>query len=191
MADDRNVHDLWQSQSAGNFQMTTEEIHMKIEQLDRASQQKTRGGYLVCGFLILFFSLWAIVEHDPLMRAGALLTIAAVLFLGVQLQRNRVRKPDSARDAAVPSVDHLRAELARQRDFHRGRPFWSRLLFLTSAGLFFSFGFARAHPEVVGIIRWEALAIVLLMIAAVPLNLGLSRRYQRQIDELDRQKESA
>ena len=52
--------------------------------------------------------------------------------------------------------------------------------------MLFYIGFAMTHPEFG---RWFAGAIaaclIVLGIVAVPLNLRLSRKYQRQIDELD------
>ena len=53
----------------------------------------------------------------------------------------------------------------------------------------FFIGFAQAHPEVIRIIRIEIFIFVAFVIAAIPLNLWMSRKYQRQIDELDQQKE--
>ena len=50
----------------------------------------------------------------------------------------------------------------------------------------FLIGFAGAHPEVAETIRIEALVFGLLTVAAVPLNLWLASRYQRQINEIDR-----
>ena len=40
-------------------------------------------------------------------------------------------------------------------------------------------------------IRYETIAFLMLGIAAIPLNLWMAHKYQRQIDELDRQKETA
>jgi hypothetical protein len=86
-------------------------------------------------------------------------------------------------------VEYLRNELARQRDFHRGSRFWSRMLLLVPGSLVFFAGFAQAHPEVVRTIRFEAISVVVLAIAAIPLNLWMARRYQKQIDALTRLQE--
>ena len=87
-----------------------------------------------------------------------------------------------------PSLDHLRNELQRQVDFHRGKRLWSRLLLLYPAGFFFLFAFAHAHPELNWIIRYEIVSMVLIFFVTIPLNLKLAMKYQRQIEELDRQK---
>ena len=182
---ERDVLALWQNQTTEGFRMTPEEIQMKIQELDTKLRARMRGGYLVCGFLIVAFSLWAVVESDPIMRAGAAAVILSIAYLGYQLRQNRFRQ---AAASAVPtaSIDHLRTELARQRDFHRGRTFWSRMLFLGPAGLLFLYGFATAHPEVIRIIRFEIATFIVLILAAIPLNLRMANKYQRQIDELDR-----
>jgi hypothetical protein len=126
------------------------------------------------------------VENDLLMRLGCAASMIAVAFLGYQVNR---AKPAEA--IASPTIDHLRNELQRQIDFHRGKQFWSRMLLLAPAGLFFFFAFARAHPEVIAMIRFEIAAFIVFTIAAIPLNLRLAKKYQRQIDDLDRQKELA
>lgn len=163
---------------------------MKLQTLESKMRARTRGVYLVCAFLVIWFSAWAFVEHDLLMRIGAAATIVAVAFLGVQVHQNRFKR-DDAPAVALPSVEHLRNELQRQADFHRGKRFWSRMLLLAPAGLLFFFAFARAHPEVIKIIRFEIASFIVFILAAIPLNLKMAKKYQRQIDELDRQKELA
>lgn len=189
MADnDSNVLDLWQKQTSDGFRMNPAEIKMKADALDTKLRARTRGGYLVSGFLIIAFTTWGVVEHDPLMRLGCAATVIAVAFLGIQVHRGKSRKPPASA-MATPSIDHLRSELQRQVDFHRGKRLWSRLLTLGPAGLLFYFAFARAHPELIAMIRFEIVSFVLILIAAIPLNLRLAKKYQRQVDELDRQKE--
>jgi hypothetical protein len=61
------------------------------------------------------------------------------------------------------SLRFYRDELERQRDFHQGRWFWSRLA---------TFGWM------------ELAAFIIFCACAVPLNLGLARKYQRRIDVL-------
>jgi len=189
MADeDTHVIDLWQQQATEGFQLTSEEIQMNMKSLESKVRARTRGGYLVCAFLIIAFSALPFIEHDLLMRVGAAATIVATAFLALQLHRNRFGT-GVAPQMALPSVEHLRNELQRQMDFHRGKRLWSRMLLLAPAGLLFFIAFARAHPEVIVTIRFEIVAFILLTLAAFPLNLRLARKYQRQIEELDRQTE--
>lgn len=189
MADkDNDVVDLWQNQTSEGFRMTPEEMQMKVQDLEKKLRARTQGGYMVCVFLILAFGTWAMIEDDPLMRLGAVATIAAVAFLGYQVHQNRFRTIPAAAIAA-PSIEHLRSELERQRDFHRGKRFWTRMLLLVPAGLLFFFGFARAHPELIRTIQIEIVSFLLIAASAIPLNLRMAKKYQRQIDELARQRE--
>jgi hypothetical protein len=190
MADDNHVIDLWQQQTSEGFRLTSEEIQMHLQSLESKVRARTRGGYLVCAFLIVAFSTWAFFEHDILMRIGAAAVVVAVAFLAFQVNRSRFGTVDPPQ-MALPSLEHLRNELQRQMDFHRGKRLWSRMLLLAPAGLLFFFAFARAHPEVIGMIRFEIASFILFTLIAIPLNAKLARKYQRQIEDLDRQKELA
>ena len=187
---ERDVLALWQNQTAEGFRMTPEEIQMKVQELENRMRVATRNGFILFIFLIVGFSLWAIIDRDPITRAGAVAIVLSVVYIGFQVYRSRFRKAPAS---AVPtaSIDHLRTELARQRDFHRGKRFWSRFLFIAPAGSLFFYGLATAHPELIYIIRWEIAAFIVIVLAAIPLNLRGANKYQRQIDELDRQKEPA
>jgi hypothetical protein len=78
-----------------------------------------------------------------------------------------------------------RTELERQRDFHRDIWFWSRLVIIVPGYILFLIGFAMAYPELARGLAAIAGAFIVFGILAVPINLKLSRKYQRQIDELD------
>lgn len=188
MADnDNDVVGLWQQQTSQGFRMTPEDIQMKLQALESKLRAQTRVGYLVCAFLVIAFSTWAFVEHDLLMRIGMAANIIAIVFLGVQVHQNRFARA-GAPPAALPSLEHLRNELQRRVDFHRGKRLWSRLLLLGPAGLLFFIAFARAHPEVIAIIRFEIASFIVITLAAIPLNLKMAKKYQRQIDDLDGQR---
>ena len=167
-----DVLDLWQSQRGEGFHMTPEDIRKRTEPMEKKLQQRTRGGYLVCASLIVFLSLWAIVSNNLLQRLGAVLTVGALAYMGWQIRGAAMKKPPAGEIGETLSVDFLRAELARQRDFHRGWTFWSRLLLLIPSGLLFFIGFALEHPEVARTIRYETITFLVLGIAAIPLTSG-------------------
>lgn len=159
---------------------------MRIEMMEKTLRRRTRAGYLVTVFLFVWFGVWLVVDGaDPIFRLGSLLLILAMVFLGYQIHQNRFREAPADAVGSTASVDFLRRELTRQRDFHRGKLFWSRLMFLFAAGVVFFYGFARAHPEVLRMIQLEALFFIVVTLLAIPLNLWMSRKYQRQIDALD------
>jgi len=183
-----DVAALWRTQGTEGFRMSTEEIHKRIETINRKVRRRTIDGYLVCAFLNVFMIAWMFVGMNALQLAGAVLTIIGVKYLAWQLRANRFRRPGNE---AQNTVEHLRTELVRQRDFHRGERFWSRMLLFVPGGFVFFIGFAQAHPEVIRIIRFEIISYVFFAISAIPLNAWMARRYQKQIDALSRLEEES
>ncbi len=179
------LRDLWQSQGSEHFQISIEEIRMRIEKIERRVRRMRLVTFGVCTFLIAFFGWWAgwwtSERSNVIERIGAAMVVAAVAYLAWQVNANRSRLPA----VADRTADHLRAELLRQRDFHRGRRFWSRMAFLTVAGIVFFTGFAVAHPEVRRTIVAELIAFGVLTVLAVPLNLRQAAKYQRELDRVD------
>ena len=110
--------------------------------------------------------------------------MVAILYLVYQLHERRNRKLPSESQPSDCTAFY-RTELERQRDFHRGTWFWSRLIILVPGYILFLIGFATAHPELKPELAVIGVCFMALCIAAIPLNLRLSRKYQRQIDELD------
>ncbi|HEX7678962.1 MAG TPA: hypothetical protein VF713_12610 [Thermoanaerobaculia bacterium] len=192
MANDSQPDDvvtLWQAQGTDGFRMSTEDIHTRIETMNRKLRRRAIGGYLVCAFLIVYFIGWMLFGMSSLQALGAIVSIIGLSYMAWQVRQNRFRGAATGDAGDTASLDHLRTELARQRDFHRGTTFWWRMLVFVPGPLVFFAGFAQAHPEVVRTIRYETIAFVVFAIAAIPLNLWMARRYQRQIDELSRLQE--
>ena len=192
MANDTQPDDvvtLWQAQGSEGFRMSTEDIRKRLETVNRKVRRRTNDGYLVCAVLIVFFTGWMFAGMGSLQKVGAVLMIIGISYLVWQLRQSRFRGAATGQSGDTASLDHLRTELARQRDFHRGPTFWSRMIALAPGSLIFFAGFAQAHPEIAVPIRFETLACVVFIIAAIPLNLWMARGYQRQIDELSRLQE--
>jgi hypothetical protein len=183
---ENDIGELWRTQRSEGFRMRSEEIRSRIEIMNRKLRRRTIDGYFICGTLIAFFAGWMIVGMNSLQLIGAVLTIIGISYLAWQIRANRFRSlPIDASD----TLEHLRRELARQRDFHWGSRFWWRMLLFIPGPLIFSAGFAEAHAEVVTFIRIETATFILLAIAAIPLNVRIARRYQKQIDALTRLQE--
>ncbi len=182
--------DIWQAHPADAFRISAGELQARVERLRRRTRRRNSIGLVVSGIVLAGCVWWLVQIADPLARVGAMLTMVGVGVMAFQLRASQGGERAAARRTALmggtASADFYRGELERQRDFHRGRRFWTRLLLFAPGPVVFFAGFARAHPEVAGTIRLEALAFLLLVIAAVPLNLRLARGYQRQLDELDR-----
>jgi hypothetical protein len=181
---------LWQGQSTEKITMTPQEIRNRIERLARKTRRQSYGGYAVCLLVVISCFWWLTLFDDRLQQIGSLLTIAGIAFMAWQFRSNLRGQSWAGGSAAslgmTSALDFHRRQLTRQRDFHRGRRFWLRMLLFVPGPVLFLIGFAEAHPEVARTIRIEAVVFALLLIAAVPLNLGLASRYQRQLDEIDR-----
>lgn len=185
-----DVQGLWQSQSTEGRRATPDEIRNLIERLNRKTRRRSYGGYIVCALVVIGCIWWLTLFDNPLQRIGTVLTIVGVVTLVYQLRSyGRGEKSATRRATEMGSmllVQFYRKQLERQRDFHRGKRFWSRMLIFAPGPLLFLVGFARAHPEVAGQIRLQGIIFLALVAAAVPLNLWLARTYQRQLNELDR-----
>ncbi|MFZ0686581.1 MAG: hypothetical protein WAM89_13630 [Terriglobales bacterium] len=137
----------------------------------------TIGESIAFTWLLFFFP-------NPLQRLGSLLTVAAMLYMTWQLLARRVREFSSDTDLSRRATDY-RAELERQRDFHRGWWFWSRLALMLPGLLLFCAGGAVAEPKSLPIYAIIAACFIGVSAIAVPANLRLARKYQSQIDELN------
>jgi hypothetical protein len=186
---DTDFQALWRDQPTEGFRMSPTEIRERLAKMNDRVKTRTRGGYLASAFLTVAMLSMLTLADNVLMRAGIVLTIVGVLYLGWNVHQHRGLLQGG--DGDVPSTAHLRRELVRQRDFHRGWNFWSRLVLLTPGPLMLFAGFAMSQPHLAWIIRLEAISCVAFLIAAIPLNHHLSRKYQRQIDALDRLQEAS
>jgi hypothetical protein len=188
MSSEKGAIDAWQADPAEPFTMPIDALRARVDRLARKTRVRNYGGYANCA-IVVAVALWGITRiADPLATAGALLIMAGALTIAAQLRATRSGGPmggDAAALGRTGSFDFHRAELERQRDFHRGAQLWIRLGIFAPGALLFFAGFARAQPHLARTIGWEALACVLMLIAAVPFNAWYARDYQRQIDELD------
>ena len=105
------------------------------------------------------------------------------MYLAYQVSRYRpaALPVDADYDAALRFYRH---ELIRQRDFHRGRAFWLRVLVLLPGPLLLDIGFVLAHPYRLRTIAAHAIAFISLAVLAVPLNVRAARRYDRRIKQM-------
>ena len=180
--------DAWQTDATEPFGMPVELLRAKADRLARQTRVRNYGGYATTAVVLAGSLWWLIRVADPLATVGALLTMAGALTIAAQLRATRSGGSSAGRAAVLgrtASFEFHRAALERQRDFHRGAQLWIRLGVFAPGPLLFFAGFVRAYPHLAGTIGWEALAFVLLLAAAVPLNARAARGYQRQIDELD------
>lgn len=174
---------LWQELSTSPLQLSPEQLRQEVEKLQKGLRRRLVIGGGAALSVIAAWTLYFFLFPNRLQRIGSVLTALGAGYTIVQLKMRPAR--------AMPNVgetgcsDFYRAELERQRDFHRGKWFWSRLLIFLPGPLVFCLGFAQAFPELAWLIWLNLAAILILAVIAVPLNLRLARRYQRRIDALD------
>jgi len=188
MRSEKGAIDAWQAAPAEPFTMPIDALRARVDRLARRTRVRNYGGYTTTAIVVAGALWWMTRIADPFATAGALLTMAGALTIAAQLRATRSGGPmggDAAALGRTGSFDFHRAELERQLDFHRGPQLWIRLGVFGPGALLFFAGFARAQPHLARTIGWEALACVLMLAAAVPLNAWYARDYQRQIDELD------
>ena len=160
------------------------DIVSRTQALIKKIRKRTRGGYGACFVLIACFGWFIFILPNPLARIGSGLTVSAMLYLAYQLHARRDQKvPTDIQPSDCTAF--YRAELERQRDFHRGSWFWSRLIIMIPGYMLFLVGIAMADPGSVRVVLAIGAFFLGVCVLAVPLNLRLSRKYQRQIDELD------
>jgi hypothetical protein len=174
---------LWKELSTNPLQLSPDQLRREMEKLQKGLRKRFVIGVGATLFLIAGFALFFFLFPNRLQRIGSVLTVLGTGYMLVQLKMRPAR--------AVPAVgetgctEFYRAELERQRDFHRGKWFWSRLAIFLPGPLVFCVGFAKAYPEIARFIWLDVAALLILAIIAVPLNLRLARKYQRRIDALD------
>jgi hypothetical protein len=187
------VRNLWQNQNLELFQMSPDEIRKRIQELDRRIRVKNVTGYVAGVLLIALFIFSLFVFRTLTERIGSLLTILGTGYIVYQIYLKQQHAKASSAGAKelgnAESTEFYRTELERQRNFHSGIWFWSRMVIFTPGPLIFIMGFAIAHPELAKFVRVDLIGILILALLAIPVNLRLARKYQRQIDKLDGLKE--
>jgi hypothetical protein len=159
------------------------DIFSRTQVLMKEIRRRTIIGFAACFIVIVAFGSFIFIFPNTLQRVGSGLTVAAALYMAYQLYVGRNGKlPSESRSSA--RTDFYRAELERQRNFHRGFWLWSRLIIMVPGYLLFLIGFVIAHPDAARFMAAPGGVFIVLCIIGVPANLKLSRKYQRRIDEV-------
>jgi hypothetical protein len=180
-----NFSDLWKQQDLPAVRISMEDVRKRAKRLKTAVRIRTAKGLAVAAFLFACFIYFAIQVHDWPRRLGALLTAVAVVYFVYQLLESRGKKAPPLEVGTSASVTFLRHELERQRDFHRGWRFWTRVVVLYPGYLLFCWGSAVAEPGAARVYGWIVVTVFGLGGIGVWLNLAKAQKYQRLIDEMD------
>jgi hypothetical protein len=155
-----------------------------VEGLARKIRRRTVFGYTLASAMTLLFVSLIYTASSSMQRIGCYVGIAAMCYTWSQLFSLRVRRPwlESASGMAAA----YRAELRRQRHFYCGVWLWSRLIVVIVSFVLFCIGGAAAHPESVPVYAAFAAWLLTMLAVAVWLNTRETRKYQCQIEQLDR-----
>ncbi len=180
-----DVKNIWQNQSVEGTTMSLEEIKKKIAELQKKTLQYSVVAALALLFLVVVSARLLFKAGNLIEGIGAGLLVIGVAYVGYQLLLIR-KQPASVigKNEPLTSAVFYRTELERQRDFHRGLWFWSRVVIVVPGAFIFLIGRAIEHPERIHQIRLMAVAGVVLAVLQVGRHLRLARKYQREIDAL-------
>ena len=181
---------LWQTQPQSPFQMSPEELRKRKKRLNRVLLIRDGTVWFVGLFEAAWFT-WILFQlHETFIKTGACLIILGMGFMIGQTWIDQ-RKRRMARDVAeasgnMDSVHFLRAELERQREFHRGIQFWSRLFALVPGLLTFGIAAMVIYPWPDSLVGYAVTGVTVVVVPlAIWLNRRKAREYQRQIEALD------
>jgi hypothetical protein len=166
------------TRQAGHDQLGS--LSRRMEDLTRKVRRRTGGGFALASTETFLYGLLLYKFPSTVQRFGCLVGIAAMLYTGCQLFVWRARNPLIASDSSY-DVDRYRAELTRQRDFHRGSCFWSRLTLMIFALILFCVGGLVAQPDTIRYYAAIGIGFLCVRMIAVWLNLREASKYQHEI----------
>jgi hypothetical protein len=185
---------LWQRQSGSSFSMEPDEIQKWLSRFQAELRDLKILVYALCPCLAIYFAYWLIFTTQPIItRAGLLLLVLGMSFwVGQTWLYNRDRQKvlvNSDAAGQTSCLEFYRAELLRQRNYHRGVWFWSRLLALNS-GLFLGAWAPLDHHATLKARVINLVVISIVTALAVWLSYRKSQKLQQQIDAIDAMKEA-
>jgi len=150
---------------------------------DRMNQRTWLGSVIVFG-MSFFFGRFFFYAPNTLQQMGSALLVVALLYMLFQLVTGRPR--DIAPNANLSVQTSLyRAELMRERDFHRGRSFWLRLVVMLPGFMLLCLGGMAAYPSTAHRQTIQLALFFFFALLAIPNNLRFAKRYAHQLQELE------
>lgn len=188
MSDERvpdHVQSLWQGQPAESGAMSLAELRHRSQRLRRIVTRRNRREYVAAMIGVLMLGPMAWFAPLTLIRVGAVLTLAALMFVVYHLHRFGAARPMPEEMGLTSCLSFHRRELERQRDLMRSVWIWG-LLPLVPGGILICLGPALAHPEHASRGFWLAAAILLCFALIGELNRHVAKKIQARIDALER-----
>ena len=179
------LQSLWQGQPGESGPMSVDQLRRRSRRLTRIVGLRNLLEYVTGAFLVIALGRMAWAAPFPLIRAGFVLSVAAVIFVLYHLYRHGSARAVPADMGLRSCLQFHRGELERQRDLLRGVWYW--YLSPLMPGLILVYLRAiLAHPEH----AWRAalgLAGTLVLYWFIgDANRHAAKRLQARIDALER-----
>lgn len=176
---------VWQNQPVERMGLSLEDLRHKARRLQTVVLWRNVREYVAMAVAVAAFGYYAWKFHTPIVRAGALLSIAGTMYVIRQLSRRggAIRVPaDMARHTCL---DFHRTELERQRDLLRDVWKWSLLPLVPGLAVFLlGLGVEPLAGRHWLPVAGTALACLLAFILVGSVNHAAARKLQQQIDAL-------
>jgi hypothetical protein len=191
-----DIRSLWQSMPTTPVIISPEEMRAKARTFERRIRRRNATEYIASACVVAIFGWYATFPEPatPLWPIANLMIIAGTLVVVWNLHRlARARNAQNATSFGA-LIDFHRAELVRQRDALKTVWLWYIMPVAPGVIAWFiamSVGMPHRDPARIAIgVGGTALVVVLVFGGIILLNLLGAAHLQRQIDDLDRYKET-
>jgi hypothetical protein len=166
---------LWRQQSQPPQPMPLDEVRVRAAAFDRRVQRwRTIGGVLFA--LLIAKNAWEVwIAPDALERAGDLLLLAALLYVGYWFRAHARAETSPAALGRATCVEHYRSRLVRQRDLSRDSWKWV-LPFVPGLAVSLLGGLMEPRPA------GQIAALIVIATATLAIVLWMNGRTARQIE---------
>jgi hypothetical protein len=182
-----NAQQVWQSQDRDAPRVSLAFIRHHSDALRRRSRLRDGIKYAVGMAALVIFPilLWDHMVARPMLAAGIVLWIAAMLFTMRQTYRRAGARAPAEDFGTLDALRFYRQELVRQRDAQRGSWRWWLPPIVPSLLAVFASLFFEVSPTPWRSIGKFCVYLVILFGVGIAKAERSARRYQREIDALD------
>jgi hypothetical protein len=174
---------LWQELAASPRQVSAEDLRREAAKLRRLVLVRNCFVTAVCCFVVGAYGFFFLRATTVLERIGSAASIVGIPLAVMQFLKRPARSIPVA--DALESTRFYRAELERQRDFHRVTGVFSWLLPVLPGPILFNLGFALDRPKFAPLVELQMAGFLIISVIVVVLNLRMARRFQGRLDALD------
>ncbi len=177
------LNSLWKQLGTSSPPPTPDQLRKEAERLRTGLVRRFWIGGGAAATVVVAWAIFFFIFPNRLQRIGSIVTVAGTSYMIVQLLVRKERRLPNLGE--IDCRAFYRAELERQRDFHRGWWLWSRALLFMPGPVIWMIGFAQFVRDKAWFVWLELAAFLILGTLAIPANLRLAWKYQRRIDALD------